>query len=287
MTSRLRKKGSGGRWISQYLAMAWSWYQHMVYPKTQKILPPQPAKAMTDNIAGHRAKYELLAAHHPAAEAGTLYVGGSDPILTGFYELEAMRIFAQLDGASVVDIGCGIGRLTRHLLLEKIDTYVGLDIIPEILQPAIDMSAGDPRFSFDLAQDCKIPCVDESATLVVAFSVLTHLLDEEIYDYFVETRRVLKPEGAAIFSFFDFNNSVHQEMFFKHAAQHRAGHGDILKFTTKDVLSIFAARSKFNQVEFIEGQHDIPLTKLPSTLLDVTRMAPTFNFTQSLCILRV
>jgi trans-aconitate methyltransferase len=52
-------------------------------------------------------------------------------------------------GAFRVDIGCGTGRLTRHLRHEDIAGYLGVDIIPEILQEAID--------SVDVTRDFHLP----------------------------------------------------------------------------------------------------------------------------------
>jgi 2-polyprenyl-3-methyl-5-hydroxy-6-metoxy-1,4-benzoquinol methylase len=86
-----------------------------------------------------------------------------------------------LKGAFVVDIGCGIGRLTQHLLQEDLD----VDIIPVIMQKAIDSAEGD-ALSFALGENCRIPREDASCDTVVGSSVIAHLLDEEAYAYFVE-----------------------------------------------------------------------------------------------------
>jgi 2-polyprenyl-3-methyl-5-hydroxy-6-metoxy-1,4-benzoquinol methylase len=68
------------------------------------------------------AKYEVLSAQLTVDQVGAAFVGrtdpilmGFDPILMGFYELELIRPYANIPNASVVDIDCGIGRLTRHM----------------------------------------------------------------------------------------------------------------------------------------------------------------------------
>lgn len=244
-------------------------------------------KAMTNNIAGHRSKYELLAAHCPAENVGQLYVGASDPIMTGYHELEVIRRFTKLEGGVVVDIGCGIGRLTQHIAHEPVRSYLGIDIIPEIMKQAEEKVGSDQRFSFKIADDCKIPLEDGTATAVVAFSVITHLIDEEVFDYLSEARRVLVPDGVAIFSFLDFFSSAHQELFFKHASQHRHGHGDMLKFTTEGVLRLIAERVGFSSVQFINGDCNLSISGAPSKLLDVQKTVQTFRMGQSLCAMRV
>ena len=241
-------------------------------------------KAFTDNILGHAAKYNVLAANLPPDQIGAAFVGGSDPILIGFHELEFIRRYAKTSGASVVDIGCGIGRLTRHMLAERIASYLGTDIVSQIFQEAVNMAKGDRRFRFEIANNCVIPQADSTADIVVAFSVITHLIDEEVFEYFAEARRVLKPGGVAIFSFLDLMNSMHREMFFRHAAQHRHGHGDMLKFTTTEILKTFVERLGLSLVEFVDGSFAMPFSGEPSSLLNVT--AQTFVMGQSACVCR-
>ncbi|WP_447361603.1 class I SAM-dependent methyltransferase [Burkholderia vietnamiensis] len=244
-------------------------------------------KALIDNVAGHKSKYEILAAHLPADQVGAAFVGATDPILTGFHELELIRRYKDVQGSFVVDIGCGIGRLTRHMLHENVAGYLGIDVVPQILQEAIDVANGNEKFRFDIAKECRIPQGEASADIVVAFSVITHLIDEEVFEYFAEARRVLRSGGMAIFSFLDFLNPVHRESFFRHARQHRHGHGDMLKFTTADVLRLFAEHLEFSSVEFIDGSQPMPISGVPSNLLDVKSTAQTFCTGQSACILRV
>jgi hypothetical protein len=78
--------------------------------------------ASTDGVAGHRSKYEIPAASLPPEEVGISL--SEAPILTGYSQLELIRSFVDLPGASVVDIGCGIGCLTRHMIDEKIEDYL-------------------------------------------------------------------------------------------------------------------------------------------------------------------
>jgi SAM-dependent methyltransferase len=244
------------------------------------------SKAQTDNIVGHQMRYDHLAASFPAAQVGAEYVGGGDPILVGYQEMAIVHAYGKISGSFIIDIGCGIGRLARHLVYQDIRRYLGLDVIQPILAEAIAAASSDSRFSFEIAVDCKIPQREAMADVVVGFSTITHLLDEEIYDYFCESRRVLVAGGIAIFSFFDFLKSSHLEIFFKHAAEHRQGHGDILKFNTKEVLARFATAAGFSEVDFVEGGTETPNSRIPSPLLDVSATPATFQIEQSFCIMR-
>jgi SAM-dependent methyltransferase len=243
--------------------------------------------AQSDNVAGHRMKYEHLRAIHPAEDVGRHFVGTRDPVWVGYLELECVKRSRALSDAFVVDIGCGIGRLTRHLVHEPIRGYLGLDIVPEIMQEAMDIATGDSRFSFRIAENCRIPLADKSADIVVAFSVITHLLDEEVYEYLTEARRVLAPGGAAIFTYLDFMLGEHADRFFQYASAHREGHGDIVKFTTKEVLSLFAGRAGFASTTFVDAHTLMPTSGHASALIAPEKLPPTISFGQSMCVLTV
>jgi hypothetical protein len=134
--------------------------------RTARISFPMP-NPLLDNIAGHRAKYELTKAGHPPDQVGLLYVGGGDPILTGYVEIEQIKHFVpNLSGAAVVDIGCGIGRLARHMLYEDIGSYLGTDIIPEIMQEAIDLTSTET----DLNSLWSMPAIYQPLTLLLILS---------------------------------------------------------------------------------------------------------------------
>lgn len=144
------------------------------------------------------------------------------------------------------------------------------------------LAASDPRFRFTLVDSCTIPTEDGSVDVVAAYSVITHLIDEEVFTYFQEARRVLKPGGVALFSYLDL--VARSQHFFTHAGTFRQGHGDLLKFTTKETLQLFAEEAGFSNVEFIDGYDHIPTSGLPSAL---DREPPkTFQFGQGVCVLR-
>jgi hypothetical protein len=148
--------------------------------RSAHVAAASPQNARFDNVAGHRARYEYSKAHLPREEIGVQFVWGRDPVGIGFIGLGIIRHFRALKGAFGLDIGCGIGRLTRHLRHEDIAGYLGVDIIPEIIQEAIDSVEGDARFSFALGE---MPHPETRRS---------------------ETRPHLKPGGIAVFSFLDF-----------------------------------------------------------------------------------
>lgn len=119
----------------------------------------------------------------------------------------------------VLDIGCGTGRmalpLTRYL---DGGTYDGFDIV----KPAIDWcrhvyTRRNPHFHFhhadihselynrrgkQRADQYQIPFHNETFDFVFLTSVFTHMLPDAIENYLAEIRRVMKPQGRCLATFF-------------------------------------------------------------------------------------
>ncbi|MCK5831848.1 MAG: class I SAM-dependent methyltransferase [Methylococcales bacterium] len=112
----------------------------------------------------------------------------------------------------ILDVGCGSGRLANALKEMPNLTYIGIDVVQDLLDYADEICQRDD-WSFIKATDLKIPLDDNSVDIITCFSVFTHLLHEETYVYLAEMRRVLKPGGKIVFSFLDFLIPEHWGVF--------------------------------------------------------------------------
>ncbi len=113
---------------------------------------------------------------------------------------------------TVIDVGCGSGRLAVQLREYLTGTYVGIDVVPELFNYARKISQR-PDWKFYQAPGLTIPEPDSSADFICFFSVLTHLLHEESYKYLQDAKRILKPNGKIIFSFLEFYIPCHWDVF--------------------------------------------------------------------------
>lgn len=77
------------------------------------------------------------------------------------------------------------------------------------------------------------------------------------------------------------------QTFFKHARGHRLGHGDILKFTTTDVLKAFAQEVGSTSVEFLDGTAPIKSSGKGSKLVSKEDTPEAVRPGQSVCVMRV
>ena len=122
--------------------------------------------------------------------------------------------------SSVLEIGCGVGRdaiqLTEHLSSQG--SYIGIDIIRSSIEWCqANITPRHPKFTFHYldiqsqihnsggalcVRDVKLPAASASADRIILQSVFTHMFFDDIVHYLKEFRRILKPGGKVVTSFF-------------------------------------------------------------------------------------
>jgi len=141
---------------------------------------------------------------------------------------EFLRYFRDLCGLqpdeTVLDVGCGIGRmavpLTGYLSAEA--QYEGFDIVESGIKWCSErITPRFPNFHFQVADiynkeyraqgkykgsEYVFPFADATFDFVFVTSVFTHMLPAEVANYLREIRRVLKPTGRCLITWFLLND---------------------------------------------------------------------------------
>jgi arsenite methyltransferase len=125
--------------------------------------------------------------------ADVLETRGADP-----KQQEMRRTFlAEIDfpaAARVLEVGCGTGVLTRAVArLAGVETVVGVDLAPSLLEKARELAADLPNIRFEQADARSLPFADESFDVAVFDSTLSHVPEPE--RALVEAFRVLRANG--------------------------------------------------------------------------------------------
>jgi SAM-dependent methyltransferase len=147
-------------------------------------------------------------------------VGDGDFEAIGEALVELLRRHGGLEpNATVLDAGCGCGRVARVLsrALGDEGRFVGFDIDADAIAWCTEAYADDGRFSFahaDLrnaaygsggggdATAYRFPLEAGSADVVLMASLITHLLEDAADHYLAEAARVLRPGGRLVATVF-------------------------------------------------------------------------------------
>jgi len=146
---------------------------------------------------------------------GAILTGRSDPweleafFRSGREEVERVRarvreLGLEFGGARALDFGCGVGRLSRHLL-EHYERVDGVDIAPSMLRKARELHpADDPehrgRLRFVLNDRGDLEALEDGAyDLVFSHITLQHVPPDYTRGYLREFFRKVRPGGLVLF----------------------------------------------------------------------------------------
>lgn len=122
--------------------------------------------------------------------------------------LDQVRRLLSLEREDVLlDVGCGNGRLLRHLA-GSVGQAIGLDVAPEPLQAARATLASCRSVTLIESNGLSLhPIRDQHVTAILSFAVLQHLPRLGVRDYLREFFRVLRPGGRACLQLFTDGSS--------------------------------------------------------------------------------
>lgn len=151
---------------------------------------------------------------------GMIFTGGGDYVALGDMMLSSIVQLCNVStNARVLDIGCGIGRLSRPLssYLSRKGSYEGFDIVKEGIDWCKKAYVDFPNFRFthiplqndlynlssrEKAAGITFPYETAGFDLVILTSVFTHMQKEDVQQYLREIGRVLKKGGSCFCTFF-------------------------------------------------------------------------------------
>ena len=240
--------------------------------------------AVTDNKTAYLDLFQSYLDSMPLEQAARRHVGNPKRYEEiGAIERAILEKYGLEDGQYVIDVGCGSGRLTRCLTDFAQLKYLGIDIVPDLVKLCRETFRDD--WQFEVADDFKIPEEDNSADFVVAFSLFTHLLHEECYEYLKEFHRVTKPNGKIIFSFLDYRVPSHRSIFMSNVRDFRA-RKQLLTYMGLHAIEFFSNSLGMKITDIADGDDDMVQFTEPQTLRDGTVLQGSKTLGQSVCVLQ-
>jgi SAM-dependent methyltransferase len=162
--------------------------------------------------------YGQLYERHALASSDSDAVGLGSFEHIGRMELALLRQAGLQPSHTLVDFGCGTGRLAVHAIPALPEgRYIGIDISQEMLRRLESrlqaLSKETCRVSLVHGPSDPFPLADASVDMLCAFSVFTHMEHEDSYRYLLDARRVVRRGGRIVFSCLPIDSLTGQGIF--------------------------------------------------------------------------
>ena len=134
-------------------------------------------------------------------------------------------------GGSILDFGCGWGRLSKVLVEMGFRVY-GVDISERAIREAIEYI---PEANFQLFDNILIPIENESMDGVLSWTVLQHVPPEEMEGICSEIMRVMRP-GARLMAYENTTLAISKaHVWFRSSVEYRGLFSDLIFERSKEV----------------------------------------------------
>ena len=139
----------------------------------------------------------------------------------GEIQLERLKKYGLEPHHTLLDIGCGSLRGGRHLIgfLNK-GNYTGVDISEDVLEAGRSVlkeyNLEEKRPALIITSDLTLDCLKgETFDYIHAQSVLSHMPQEDIEEYFSNLYKVMKKDSQFFASFFESKNDEYHSIYRK------------------------------------------------------------------------
>jgi SAM-dependent methyltransferase len=149
-----------------------------------------------DHVASTRAVYDFSAAEYAGKVGTTVTATFERPIDRAVLDTFADDCAAIEDG-HVLDIGCGVGRVTSYLHSRGLNVS-GIDLSPEMIAVA---RLAHPHLTFEVAAMTALPSDDGSLAATVLWYPIIHTPPGALSAVWAELARVLAPDGRVLLGF--------------------------------------------------------------------------------------
>ncbi len=172
----------------------------------------------------YEALYDTMARKLPPSQSvGHFVEGDFERVGKGLFALLLKEGLKPSD--TLVDFGCGTGRLAVHVIpwLADDGRYVGIDISKTMLAHArvmVGQKVSSHRCAVEFLHQTtpSFPLPEKSVDMLCAISVFTHMEHEDSYRYLRGARRIIKEGGKFVYSCLPMEELAFARQVFEHEA---------------------------------------------------------------------
>jgi ubiquinone/menaquinone biosynthesis C-methylase UbiE len=184
--------------------------------------------------------------------------------LIGRIELGVLLMEGLKPESTLLDFGCGTGRLAVHAVPRLVGGhYIGVEILDPILEKArkhLEAAVPNPpcQLTWKKQTTDVFPFEDESIDMICAFSVFTHLEHEDAYRYLKDARRIVRPGGRFVYSCLPMKHQVVYDIFKQSASDDfQARWSKVRNVTTsEDLMDAIARLAGWTPLRWYQGNAD-------------------------------
>lgn len=152
-----------------------------------------------------------------------------------------------LEHATVLDIGCGIGRVAKYVA-PRVHRLIAADIAPRMLLRARRNIKSENVSYLRISKNGKLSGVpNDSVDCAYSLYVMQHIEREDVISYLSEIKRVLKPEGIAIVELPLLEKKEHAKEYISYALQHDAYSPARMRWYTREEIQLICAEIGFKK----------------------------------------
>lgn len=211
-------------------------------------------------------------------------VGGGSFDHVGLLELRVLLMEGLKPTDTLLDFGCGTGRLALQAIpMLAGGRYIGVDISETMLDRARKRVAQRlPDHSCEVLwvkqSSPEFPFPDQSISFMCAFSTFTHMEHEDSYCYLKSALRVVEPQGKFVFSCLPMNLKYSQDVFLTSAEEDLETRWSKVRnvTTSVDLMTTIAQLAGWTVLRWYAGDQE------NIRRADTGQLYP---FVQSLCVL--
>ena len=113
------------------------------------------------------------------------------------------RLFRKLDPRNLLELACGHGRHSEHVLLnfsDRIETLTLMDVLQSNVDACRERLGESPKLRFVCNSGTGFaPVADGSISAIFCYDAMVHFHRDVVRSYLIDARRVLAPAGMALF----------------------------------------------------------------------------------------
>jgi len=208
--------------------------------------------------------YEELYEAHAAENSDQDVVGSESFELIGRMELESLVRHGLTPTGTIVDLGCGIGRMASFAVPWLVGgAYIGTDVSASLLARAkarLDLAVPNPPCPVSWVKQVgtTFDVPDASVDAFCAFSVFTHIEHEDSYNFLLDARRAVRPGGRFVFSCLPLSLPYARNVFREQAGRDFAGRWSSVRnvATSVDMMERLAVMAGWDVLHWYPGDEE-------------------------------